>query len=232
MANLPVSTTALRTLPIFESLTTERLEEIARYAHLQRFTRNTVVVQAGDSTDEIFVILTGALKVQMCDQEGREVILAHLAHGDMFGEMGAIDDHPRSATVIATQACDLVVISKEDFKRCLATNFDVALYIIRSLVKRLRDADRKIESLALVDVFGRVARLLIDMSEERDSRRVVTKHITRQDIARTVGASREMVSRVMRDLVNQGLIEESVDGQIWLCERLESGKEINKAIPH
>ena len=220
---MPVSITALRTLPMFETLSNERLEEIARYAHLHRVPRNTEVVHAGDTTDNIFVVLTGSLKVQMCDQEGREVILSQLGHGDMFGEMGAIDDHPRSATVVATKACDLVVIAKEDFKRCLATNFDVSLYIIRSLIKRLRLADRKIESLALIDVFGRVARLLLDMAETRDGRKVVTKHITRQDIAKTIGASREMVSRVMRDLQQQGLIEETDDGCIWLCEGIEGG---------
>lgn len=220
---VPVSTVALRTLPVFETLAQERLEEIARYARLVQIARNTVVVHTGDTTNDIYVVLTGSLKVQMSDQEGREVILAQLGHGDMFGEMGAIDDHPRSATVVATQACDLVVIPKDDFKRCLASNFDVALYIIRNLIKRLRDADRKIESLALVDVFGRVARLLIDMSEEIDGRRVVTKHITRQDIAKTVGASREMVSRVMRDLQQQGLIEEAANGHIWLREDIENG---------
>ena len=216
---MPVSITALRTLPMFETLNNERLEEIARFARLHRVARNTEVVHAGDTTDSIFVVLNGALKVQMCDQEGREVILSLLGPGDMFGEMGAIDDHPRSATVVATKACDLVVIAKEDFKRCLSTNFDVSLYIIRSLIKRLRMADRKIESLALIDVFGRVARLLMDMAETKDGRKVVTKHITRQDIARTIGASREMVSRVMRDLQLQGLIEEA-DGCIWLCESM------------
>jgi len=217
----PVSLVALRTLPIFETLSNERLEEIAQYARLQHVSRGTEVVQAGDATDSIFVVLTGALKVQMSDQEGREVILSQLGPGEMFGEMGAIDDHPRSATVVATKSCDLVVIAKEDFKRCLATNFDVSLYIIRNLIKRLRQADRKIESLALVDVFGRVARLLLDMAEEKDGRRVVTKPITRQDIAKNIGASREMVSRVMRELQQQGLIEESGDGHIWLCEGLE-----------
>jgi CRP/FNR family cyclic AMP-dependent transcriptional regulator len=224
---MPVSTTALRTLPIFETLAQDRLDEIARYSRLQRVARNTVVVHAGDETDDIFVVLTGALKVQMSDQEGREVILSQLGHGDMFGEMGAIDDHPRSATVVTTKPCDLVVIAKDDFKRCLATNFDVALYIIRSLVKRLRQADRKIESLALVDVFGRVARLLMDMSEEKDGRRVVTRRITRQDIAKTIGASREMVSRVMRDLQQQSLIEETDDGCIWLCENLEKSTHVS-----
>ncbi|HUY01698.1 MAG TPA: helix-turn-helix domain-containing protein [Rhodocyclaceae bacterium] len=139
-----------------------------------------------------------------------------LGPGEFFGEMGIIDDHPRSATVKATESSNLVVISKADFQRCLADNFDVSLYIMRSLVKRLRQADRKIESLSLMDVYGRAARLLLELAEDRDGRKVVTRKITRQDIARMIGASREMVSRVMRDLQSGGLIDER-DGCIWLC---------------
>ena len=217
----PISITALRTLPMFETLSNERLEEIASFASLRRVARHTTVLQAGDRTDNIYLILTGELKVQISDHEGREVILSVLTPGEMFGEMGVIDDHPRSATVISTEACDLVVIPKEGFKICLAENFEVSLYIIHSLVKRLREADRKIESLALVDVYGRVARLLLEMAETQDGRKVVTRRITRQDIAKTIGASREMVSRVMRDLQLRGLIEES-EGRIWLHQDIES----------
>lgn len=220
---MPVSVTALRTLPIFESLSQEHLEEIARYATLRHVAKNTEVLREGCRTDNIYLILSGTLRVQMGDQEGHEVILSMLGPGEMFGEMGVIDEHPRSATVVATKPCDLVVIAKNDFKHCLAENFDVSLYIIHSLIQRLRLADRKIESLALIDVSGRVARLLLDMAEVKDGRKVVTRHITRQDIARTVGASREMVSRVMRTLQMQGLIEET-DGCIWLCEEI-SGSE-------
>lgn len=215
----PVSIAALRTLPMFESLSQERLEEIYRIATLRRIARNAVVLHAGDRTDNIYLVLSGELEVQMSDLEGRGVILSRLGPGEMFGEMGAIDEHPRSATVMAIKPCDLVVIAKEDFKRCLAANIDIALYIIHSLIKRLRLADRKIESLALIDVFGRVARLLLDMAEIRDGRKVVARHITRQEIARTIGASREMVSRVMRDLHLQGLIEET-DGCIWLRDEI------------
>jgi len=218
---LPVSITALRTLPMFETLSNERLTKIASFASMRHVPRHAVVLQAGDRTDNIYLILNGELKVQISDEDGREVILSMLAAGEMFGEMGVIDDHPRSATVISTEPCDLVVIAKEDFKNCLAENFEVSLYIIFSLVKRLREADRKIESLALVDVYGRVARLLLEMAEIQNGRKVVTRRITRQDIAKTIGASREMVSRVMRDLQLRGLIEER-DGCIWLQRAIKN----------
>jgi CRP/FNR family cyclic AMP-dependent transcriptional regulator len=211
----PVSTTALRTLPIFESLGEDRLAPIARLSSMRSVPRNSVIVHAGDQTDNVYIVLVGSLKVLISDEQGREAILSMLNPGDLFGEMGVIDDHPRSATVMAVEPCELVVISKADFKRFLAENFDLSLYIMRSLVRRLRNADRKIESLALMDVYGRVARVLLDMAEEEDGAMVVKRKVSKQDIAKMIGASREMVSRVMRDLQDQQLITESA-GRILL----------------
>lgn len=220
-ADTQVSIVALRTLPMFEMLDDTKLAPIVQVASLRRVARQTTVLSAGDHTDNIYLILSGGLKVLVSDGEGREVILSMLGPGEFFGEMGVIDDHPRSATVKASEQSNLVVISKVDFQRCLAENFDVSLYIMRSLVKRLRLANRSIESLSLLDVYGRAARLLLDLAEDRDGRKVVAQRITRQDIARMIGASREMVSRVMRDLQLQGLIEEK-DGCIWLREDIGS----------
>ena len=117
----------------------------------------------------------------------------------------------------AAQPGELVVIAKADFHRCLAGSFDISLSIMRGLVHRLRAADRQIESLALLDVYGRVARLLLQAAETMDGRKVVTQKLTKQDIAKMVGASREMVSRVMRDLTAQGHIHEC-DGQLILVD--------------
>jgi CRP/FNR family cyclic AMP-dependent transcriptional regulator len=211
----PVSVTALRTLPIFDSLGEDRLAPIARLASLRGVPRNTTVLHAGDQTDNVYLILVGVMKVLISDEQGREAILSMLGPGDLFGEMGVIDDHPRSATVTTVEPCELIVITKSDFKRCLAENFDVSLYIMRSLVHRLRTADRKIESLALMDVYGRVARVLLDMAEAEDGSMVVKRKVSKQDIAKMIGASREMVSRVMRDLQDRHLITEG-NGRIVL----------------
>jgi CRP/FNR family cyclic AMP-dependent transcriptional regulator len=172
----------------------------------QRVTRGTTVVRAGDSTDALYIILSGTAKVMIADNEGREVIFAMLGPGEFFGEMGLIDGEPRSADVVAAETCELVVILKEDFRRCLADNFEVTLHIMKNLVHRLRDANRKIESLALMDVYGRVAKLLLELSQSVDGRRVIARRLTKQDIAKMVGASREMVSRVMKDLETRGYI--------------------------
>ena len=215
--NAGVSLTVLRALPIFEMLDDECLRPLTLVSMLRHIPRHTVVLHAGDSTDNIYFVLSGALKVQISDEEGREVILSMLGPGELFGEMGVLDDHPRSATVLAVESSEVVVIGKEDFKQCLVENPDVSLFIMRNLTKRLRLADRHIESLALLDVYGRVARLLLEMAETVDGRKVVTHKPTKQDIAKMIGASREMVSRVMRDLMVQGLIQEC-DGKLILVD--------------
>jgi CRP/FNR family cyclic AMP-dependent transcriptional regulator len=109
--------------------------------------------------------------------------------------------------VIAIEPCELLVITRRDFKKCLAENFEMSMAVMRGLVRRLREADRKIGSLALLDVYGRVARLLLDMAETVDGQKMVTKRLPKQDIAKMIGASREMVSRVMKDLQVGGFIE-------------------------
>jgi CRP/FNR family cyclic AMP-dependent transcriptional regulator len=143
----------------------------------------------------------------MSDADGKEVILSLIGPGEFFGEMGLIDDSPRSASVVTIEPCELLSITKRDFKKCLAENFDMAMAVMRGLVRRLREADRKIGSLALLDVYGRVARLLLDMAEDVNGQKIVAKRLPKQDIAKMIGASREMVSRVMKDLQMGGYIE-------------------------
>lgn len=223
-ADNKVAVVALRALPIFASLSEEKLAAVAQVAALRSVPRHGVVVSAGENIDSVYLVLSGVLKVVIGDQEGREVILSILGPGDLFGEMGAIDERPRSATVQATAESSLVVIAQTEFQRCMAENAEVALHVMRNLVKRLRAADRKIESLSLLDVYGRVARVLLDLADDRQGRKVVTRRITRQDISQMVGASREMVSRVMRDLQLRGLIEEK-DGLIWLCDEIDTARQ-------
>ncbi|MGB7988885.1 MAG: cyclic nucleotide-binding domain-containing protein [Candidatus Methylophosphatis roskildensis] len=221
MSNHPVSLAALRSFQMYQNLPDDRLESIARCSMLRNVARGSTVVHAGDRTDFVYFVLSGNLKVLVSDEEGREVILTMLGPGEVFGEMGVLDENPRSATVLAVSSTNLVVMSKGDFKRVLQENFEVSLQFMKNLIQRLRVADRKIESLALMDVYGRVARLLLDMAENVGGQQVVTKKISKQDIAKMIGASREMVSRVMKDLQVQGLIEET-DGKVFLRERINT----------
>jgi CRP/FNR family transcriptional regulator, cyclic AMP receptor protein len=202
-----VSTAMLKAVPLFSSVPEEQLRMLASVVTRRSTPRSSTVMSSGDATDSLYIVLSGRLKVMMSDAEGKEVILSILGSGEFFGEMGLIDDSPRSASVVAIEACELLCIAKRDFKNCLAENFEMSMAVMRGLVRRLREADRKIGSLALLDVYGRVARLLLDMSENVDGEKVVTKRLPKQDIAKMIGASREMVSRVMKDLQMGGYIE-------------------------
>ena len=196
----------LHSIPMFAGVPDAQLEAIARIAVHRKVARHTTIVRAGDSTDSLYIIISGNARVQVSDAEGREVILTLLGPGECFGEMGLIDGSPRSADVVSSEVCELLVITKTDFKKSLSENFDLCLNIMKSLVRRLREADHKIESLALMDVYGRVAKLLLEFSVEENGLRVIRKRLTKQDIAKMIGASREMVSRVMKDLETSGYI--------------------------
>lgn len=214
-----VSSIALKTFPLFHGIPDDVLASIARVAMMRRIPRGQTVVCVGNKSDYVYFVLTGSLKVVVSDEDGREVILSILGQGELFGEMGMFDEQPRSASVIAVVASDLVMIAKSEFRQIMQEHFEIAWRIMCNLAERLRNADRKIESLALMDVYGRVARLLIEMSEDVEGKTMVVRKISKQDIAKMIGASREMVSRVMKDLGQQGLIEETGHG-ILLCERL------------
>ena len=207
----PVSTALLRNVPLLSLLSDSELSLLARVVSRKSYGRASQILGAGDPTDSLYILISGRIKVFMSDLDGKEVILSILEPNEFFGEMGLIDDSPRSANVVALEACELICISKPDFKRCLADNFEMAMTVMRGLVKRLREADKQIGSLALMDVFGRVARLLLESAEVVGDEKVVTRKLSKQDIARMIGASREMVSRVMKHLAEAGYIEVRAD---------------------
>ena len=196
----------LRSIPLFAGLPENLVYQIARMAGVRKVPRNTTLVRVGDKTDALYVLVSGSAKVRNRDVEGREVILTLLGAGECFGEMSLIDGSPRSADVVSCEPCELLVIAKSDFAHALSENVDLCLNIMKSLADRLREANRKIESLALLDVYGRVAKLLLDFSELEDGRRVIRRKVSKQDMAKMVGASREMVSRVMKDLESRGYV--------------------------
>lgn len=210
-SNVGLSLVVLRNVPLFSGLDESELQRLSQVAVRRRAGRNEQVVRAGEDAESLIVLLTGRAKVTNFDEEGREIILAWLGPGEFFGEMGLIDGSPRSASVVAVEPCELLTIGKTEFQRCMQENFQVAQKLMQILVRRLREADRNIESLALLDVYGRVARLLLDLSEEEDGKRLVRQKISKQDMARMIGASREMVSKVMRDLEVGGYIISSGD---------------------
>jgi CRP/FNR family cyclic AMP-dependent transcriptional regulator len=202
-----VSTAVLKSVPLFAAFSDDQLRALAPVVMRRTASRGSVIMAEGDRVDSLYVVVAGRLKVMMGEADGKEVILDILGPGEIFGEMALIDDGPRSASVVAIEPCELLLVTRRDFRKCIVENYDAAMAVMRVLVRRLRAADRKIGSLAMLDVYGRVARLLLDLSEDVDGRKVVTRRLPKQDIAKMIGASREMVSMVMRDLEISGYFE-------------------------
>ncbi len=213
----------LRRVPLFSRLTVPQAEALGGAVHKRRFKRGEPLVLQGEKSDALYLLLTGRARVSAADSRGREVILASLMPGDYLGEMSLIDNQPHSASVHALVQTDVLELGRAEFVRCLSENTSMMLVVMRGLVKRLRHADRKIESLALLDVYGRVAHALLDLAEtDAEGQAFIRDKISRQEMAKTIGASREMVSRVMKDLETRGFIETLPNGATVLRSRLQS----------
>ncbi len=211
----------IRRAPLFALLPPEQAQLVADTVVKKRFKRAEAIVKQGDTSAALYIVLSGRARVIMSNEMGREVILARLGAGDCIGEMSLIDGEPHSATVSADGQLDVLVLGRQAFLHCLNDSSVFADAVMRSLVRRLRSADHKIESLALLDVYGRVARTLIEMASRNDDEQlVIADKVSRQDIAKTVGASREMVSRVMKVFSESGHIEELADGRVLLHDHL------------
>ena len=156
----------IRRVPLFSMLTDAQAVSVADAVVKRRFKRGEVIVEQGKKTNALFILLNGRARVITSDSRGREVILATLRPGDHIGEMSLIDNEPHSATVRAEVQTDVLMLGRTEFARCLPENSSMAYAVMRGLVQRLRQADRKIESLALMDVYGRVARALLEFAVE------------------------------------------------------------------
>jgi CRP/FNR family cyclic AMP-dependent transcriptional regulator len=210
----------IRRVSLFSMLTPEQAEALAATVSKKRFKRGEILVEQGRMSNALFIVLAGRTRVLMTDSKGREVILATLKSGDYVGEMSLIDNEPHSATVVADQQVDVLVLGRDSFLRCLGENMEMAHSVMRVLVQRLRKASENISSLALVGVYGRVAKVLLDSaSPDSDGSLLIRDKVSRQDIAKMVGASREMVSRVMKDFEEQGFIELLDSGAVRVIER-------------
>lgn len=201
MSLIPV----LQRVPLFSQLSAVELQRVVDVARERAYPRNSVILFEDDPGDALYVVATGQVKVVLIGEDGREVILSVMGPGEFFGEMSLLDDEPRSAHVIAMEDSSLAVLRREDFEGLLTATPQIALALLRELSRRLRRADEKVGSLVLLDVQGRVARLLLDMAGEEGGDRI-TRRLTHHTIAQMIGSSRETVSRTMRDLTDKGLI--------------------------
>jgi CRP/FNR family transcriptional regulator, cyclic AMP receptor protein len=198
----------LRHIPLFRGLDQAELQALATPLREKTYPRGTVILTQGHPGDALFVIGAGQVKVAVFAEDGREVILSVIGAGGFFGEMSLLDDEPRSAHVIAMTDATLFQLRREDFRVRLRSSPDLSVALLKELCRRLRRADETITGMALLDVNGRIANLLLDLAREEDGRRI-TRKLTHATIGQMVGASRETVSRIMRTLVVEGVIEVS-----------------------
>ena len=188
------------------------IEGFLAHCHRRRYPSKSTLIYAGDDSDALFYITEGSVTVIIEDDEGREMIVAYLNKGDFFGEMGVFDeDSPstRSALVKSRTECEIAEISYAKFRELSEQYPDILLALGRQMAKRLRLTTRKVGDLAFLDVTGRVAHTLLDLCKQPDAMTHpdgMQIKITRQEIGRIVGCSREMVGRVLKTLEEQGLV--------------------------
>lgn len=212
----------LSNIPLFSELAPEDLRLISNCSVTRTYPKNTILISEGDRSDSLYVILSGKVKAFVSDSNGKEVILNIQESGEYFGELALIDAEPRSASVMTLEPSRICVFSKAGFQRCLAENPNIASKLILALTKRVRSLTESVKNLALLDVYGRVARTLLNLATEQDGKLVIEQRLTHQDIANMVGASREMVSRIMKDLATGGYLQIR-DKKIIIREKLPPG---------
>ena len=197
----------LTSIPLFSNMSNDHLELLSsRLQHL-RYARNSVIITEGDFSDSLYIVNKGKVKIYISDNNGREMLLRNLGPGDYFGELALLDKKPRSASAITLCDCQLSVISSKDLMQCLESNPEMNASLLQVLVKRLREATESQRRLALMDIHDRLSMTLLSLSKKIDGIRIIEPKPTQQDLADMIGASREMVSRILKDLKTAGYIE-------------------------
>jgi CRP/FNR family cyclic AMP-dependent transcriptional regulator len=198
----------LKSIPLFAGVADAELRALAERTVTRNYPKQAIIVSEGDESDSLYLILAGRVKVYLADENGKELILAIKGPGQYFGEM-VLDEQPRSASVMTLEPAQFAILSRADFRGFLLGHPEVALQLIQNLIRVARGLNQNVRNLAMLDVYGRVARILLELAVERDGKLVIPEKMTQKDIAARVGASREMINRILRDLTAGGYV--SVD---------------------
>ena len=203
----------LRRIPLFSSLKDDELEAIYKLSYIRKCTKDSLILLENEGGDTLFIIISGKVKVTTFSESGKEVIFSILNEGDFFGDMSLMDGKPRSATVISIEDSELRLLRRNDFIKLVEEHPGIALKLLEELTTRLRKADERIESLAILDVTGRVAGILLQLADEHgektDNGVVIKSRPTHQELANMVGTTRETVTRVLKQLENKKYINMS-----------------------
>jgi CRP-like cAMP-binding protein len=204
----------LTSVELFGEMLEEEIDDLTALAQIKKLGKDVTIFHAGDPADAVFVVASGRVKVVITSSDGKEFILTVLGAGQVFGEMALLESAPRSASVVTLSTVEVLVINRSDFQRLLDSNPRISQRLMAILSRRLRRANAKMESLAYMDVAGRLARYLLDLARDHGQRLgngwVVVRRPTHSDIAHSIGTSRETVSRLINEfeegfgLVNKG----------------------------
>ena len=195
--------------PPFLGLTEEDIAALSRRAVTRTFPKNTIILNEGDQTDSLYIIVSGRVKVFLANEEGKEIVLDTQGPGEYFGEM-VLDEGPRSASVMTLEPCRFQLIPKDDVKALLQSHPEFAMHLVRKLIWRGRVLTEHVKSLALKNVYERFSKLLNELSVPENGKRVLQEKLSQQEMANRIGASREMINRIIKDLTTGGYI--TVDG--------------------
>lgn len=209
----------LRKVELFEHLTEEQLQLLARQSREVAFRKHAILMTEGDIGETMYVMLTGLAKVFVSDDDGRELVLYELGPGEVIGDIALLDDEPRSATVSTQEKSTALMIGKSAFLDCLRQSPEMGINIIRSLTRRLRRATLGSRSLALDNVYRRLADRLQELAPMDDEVPLIDKKYSHQELGNMIGASREMVGKIMAELVKGDYVELR-EGRIALLRKL------------
>jgi CRP/FNR family transcriptional regulator, cyclic AMP receptor protein len=197
----------LKTIDLFGSLDDAEIAAVASRIKAKAMPKNSPVIITGDESSTLYIIKQGRVNVVACNTEGKEIILSTLQAGDIFGELSLFDDKPRSADVVSVENCVFLTLYKPDFLELLDKNPKIALQIIRYLCQRIRFTNSIAQSFALMDVYERLRKLLYDLATpENDGKLVIRKPVSQREMASHIGSGREMISRILSELVKGGYL--------------------------
>ena len=186
---------------IFSDLSGEELEKVANLCTPRTYPKNSMIILEEEFGDTVFSIITGTVKITRVNDEGKEVILALLGQGELFGELAVLDGEARSANALAQEQCTILAFPKGEFLNLLKTNFKISFALMGELAKRLRKSDQQIEALSLSDAEHRIGVSILNLAEDmgiiKKGQVTIEKLPFQQDIANMAGTSRETVSRVL-----------------------------------
>lgn len=195
----------LANISLFSGLNEETLNAIDQLTSTRSYPKNSIIINEGDVSNSLYLLLSGRVKIFLSDEDGREFVVTNLEPGGYFGEWGLLDDERRSASVMTIEKCSFKLLHQKDFDYLRAQYPEINDVLMKHLVQRVRELTDNIKTLALKDVYGRIRKLLGDLSDKADDQ-IIQERLTQQEIANRVGSSREMVARILKDLTMGGYL--------------------------